>query len=248
MRTWWSMQLWKAILGMSNSRNHFSVFALITVSFRRLINHACDPNCTAKIITINGEKKIVIYAKRDIELGDEILYGRCLKTTMPLPFLTFGRLPLPHRTRQDTVSLWVCKMSGISQLDDCVIIVLRCCPYHTLLSCYSILPMHYQCISISDLFGMTFFQRDRRQCCFDASRMPMFWERWHTSCHVDLNTPFSIAGVFRTYWKRLGHGIPETVDYRIISHTVTELYEGGTNLIAISRSILYTETVSLEII
>jgi len=40
-----------------------------------LINHACDPNCTAKIITINGEKKIVIYAKRDIELGDEITYG-----------------------------------------------------------------------------------------------------------------------------------------------------------------------------
>jgi len=40
----------------------------------RLINHACDPNCTAKIITINGEKKIVIYAKRDIELGDEITY------------------------------------------------------------------------------------------------------------------------------------------------------------------------------
>ncbi|KAL1705532.1 hypothetical protein EV121DRAFT_258335 [Schizophyllum commune] len=40
----------------------------------RLINHSCDPNCTAKIITINGEKKIVIYAKRDIELGDEITY------------------------------------------------------------------------------------------------------------------------------------------------------------------------------
>ena len=43
--------------------------------FRRLINHSCDPNCTAKIITINGEKKIVIYAKQDIELGDEITYG-----------------------------------------------------------------------------------------------------------------------------------------------------------------------------
>ncbi|KAH7882975.1 hypothetical protein F5I97DRAFT_1815193 [Phlebopus sp. FC_14] len=40
----------------------------------RLINHSCDPNCTAKIITINGEKKIVIYAKQDIELGDEITY------------------------------------------------------------------------------------------------------------------------------------------------------------------------------
>ncbi|KAJ6612763.1 hypothetical protein B0H10DRAFT_1806850, partial [Mycena sp. CBHHK59/15] len=40
----------------------------------RLINHSCDPNCTAKIITINGEKKIVIYAKQEIELGDEITY------------------------------------------------------------------------------------------------------------------------------------------------------------------------------
>ncbi|KAJ3504612.1 hypothetical protein NLJ89_g7849 [Agrocybe chaxingu] len=40
----------------------------------RLINHSCDPNCTAKIITISGEKKIVIYAKQEIELGDEITY------------------------------------------------------------------------------------------------------------------------------------------------------------------------------
>ncbi|KIJ16365.1 hypothetical protein PAXINDRAFT_75273 [Paxillus involutus ATCC 200175] len=40
----------------------------------RLINHSCDPNCTAKIITISGDKKIVIYAKQDIELGDEITY------------------------------------------------------------------------------------------------------------------------------------------------------------------------------
>ncbi|KAG2007313.1 histone-lysine N-methyltransferase [Coprinopsis cinerea AmutBmut pab1-1] len=40
----------------------------------RLINHSCDPNCTAKIITISGVKKIVIYAKQDIELGEEITY------------------------------------------------------------------------------------------------------------------------------------------------------------------------------
>lgn len=40
----------------------------------RLINHSCDPNCTAKIIMISGEKKIVIYAKQDIELGEEITY------------------------------------------------------------------------------------------------------------------------------------------------------------------------------
>ncbi|CAE6436629.1 unnamed protein product [Rhizoctonia solani] len=40
----------------------------------RLINHCCAPNCTAKIITINGEKKIVIYAKSNIDIGDEITY------------------------------------------------------------------------------------------------------------------------------------------------------------------------------
>ncbi|SCZ88514.1 BZ3500_MvSof-1268-A1-R1_Chr2-1g04460 [Microbotryum saponariae] len=40
----------------------------------RLINHCCAPNCTAKIITINSVKKIVIYAKTDIEPGEEVTY------------------------------------------------------------------------------------------------------------------------------------------------------------------------------
>ncbi|KAK4700485.1 [histone H3]-lysine4 N-trimethyltransferase SETD1, partial [Phenoliferia sp. Uapishka_3] len=40
----------------------------------RLINHCCAPNCTAKIITINGEKKIVIYAKTTIMPGEEVTY------------------------------------------------------------------------------------------------------------------------------------------------------------------------------
>lgn len=33
-----------------------------------------QPNCTAKIITLDGQKKIGIYAKRDIEIGEEITY------------------------------------------------------------------------------------------------------------------------------------------------------------------------------
>ncbi|GAA6040167.1 hypothetical protein JCM8097_004160 [Rhodosporidiobolus ruineniae] len=40
----------------------------------RLINHCCAPNCTARIITINGVKKIVIYAKSPIHPGDEVTY------------------------------------------------------------------------------------------------------------------------------------------------------------------------------
>ena len=44
------------------------------VTRSRLINHCCAPNCTAKIITINGVKKIVIYAKTNIEPGEEVTY------------------------------------------------------------------------------------------------------------------------------------------------------------------------------
>ncbi|KAG8868425.1 histone methyltransferase set1 [Tulasnella sp. 331] len=40
----------------------------------RLINHSCTPNCNAKIIVVNSQKKIVIYAKSAIEPGEEITY------------------------------------------------------------------------------------------------------------------------------------------------------------------------------
>lgn len=40
----------------------------------RFINHSCDPSCTAKIISVNGQKKIVIYSSRDIGVGEEITY------------------------------------------------------------------------------------------------------------------------------------------------------------------------------
>lgn len=59
----------------------------------RFINHSCDvsrsisigkhqyllafalqPNCYAKIIPVESQKKIVIYSRRDIRLGEEITY------------------------------------------------------------------------------------------------------------------------------------------------------------------------------
>lgn len=40
----------------------------------RFINHSCNPNCYAKIITIESQKKIVIYSKRDIKVDEEITY------------------------------------------------------------------------------------------------------------------------------------------------------------------------------
>ncbi|KAI9818186.1 MAG: histone methyltransferase set1 [Pycnora praestabilis] len=40
----------------------------------RFINHSCTPNCTAKIIKVEGSKRIVIYALRDIANNEELTY------------------------------------------------------------------------------------------------------------------------------------------------------------------------------
>lgn len=40
----------------------------------RFINHCCQPSCTAKIIKVEGQKRIVIYALRDIAANEELTY------------------------------------------------------------------------------------------------------------------------------------------------------------------------------
>ncbi|CDS00172.1 hypothetical protein [Sporisorium scitamineum] len=40
----------------------------------RLMNHCCTPNCNAKILTLNGEKRIVLFAKSPIRAGEELTY------------------------------------------------------------------------------------------------------------------------------------------------------------------------------
>ncbi|KAJ3266984.1 U3 snoRNP protein [Chytriomyces hyalinus] len=40
----------------------------------RFINHCCDPNCNAKIITVDTQKKIVIYANKPVAEGEEVTY------------------------------------------------------------------------------------------------------------------------------------------------------------------------------
>ncbi|GMS89839.1 hypothetical protein PENTCL1PPCAC_12014, partial [Pristionchus entomophagus] len=43
-------------------------------NFARFINHSCQPNCYAKVVTVDGDKRIVIYSKTLIQKGDEITY------------------------------------------------------------------------------------------------------------------------------------------------------------------------------
>lgn len=86
------------VLRASSSSHAESFLFFFFWILRRLINHSCDPNCTAKIITINAEKKIVIYAKQDIELGDEITYGTRASPTML--FCLLVRAKLTHLTIQ----------------------------------------------------------------------------------------------------------------------------------------------------
>lgn len=40
----------------------------------RFINASCSPNCYPKIISLDGCKRIVVYAKRDIRAGEELCY------------------------------------------------------------------------------------------------------------------------------------------------------------------------------
>ncbi|TPP58496.1 hypothetical protein FGIG_01009 [Fasciola gigantica] len=52
----------------------FVIDATMCGNNARFINHSCQPNCYAKIITVESKKKIVIYSKRDINVMEEITY------------------------------------------------------------------------------------------------------------------------------------------------------------------------------
>ncbi|GAB2272675.1 hypothetical protein Dimus_007498 [Dionaea muscipula] len=43
-------------------------------SIAHLINHSCEPNCYSRVITVNGDEHIIIFAKRDVKQWEELTY------------------------------------------------------------------------------------------------------------------------------------------------------------------------------
>ncbi|KAL0366707.1 UNVERIFIED_CONTAM: Histone-lysine N-methyltransferase ATX2, partial [Sesamum radiatum] len=43
-------------------------------SIAHLINHSCEPNCYSRVISVNGDDHIIIFAKRDIEQWEELTF------------------------------------------------------------------------------------------------------------------------------------------------------------------------------
>ena len=58
----------------------------------RFINHSCDPNCIPKIVTIDGEKHIIIHSKRHIQKGEELTYNYKVLHALHVPN-SFPSLP-----------------------------------------------------------------------------------------------------------------------------------------------------------
>lgn len=99
----------------------FTVDATKKGGIARFINHSCAPNCTAKIVKVDDEDRIAIYAKCEVRAGEELTYGECTNLTLSdTPADIVHRLQI--RARRDrirharTLSLRFCRMQRLPEL------------------------------------------------------------------------------------------------------------------------------------
>ena len=53
--------------------------ATLSGGLARYINHSCNPNCVTEIVEVDREYRIIIFAKRRINRGEEVRKMLCLK-------------------------------------------------------------------------------------------------------------------------------------------------------------------------
>lgn len=49
------------------------VDATLSGGLARYINHSCNPNCVAEIVEVERDLRIIIFAKRRISRGEEVI-------------------------------------------------------------------------------------------------------------------------------------------------------------------------------
>lgn len=85
---------------------HHSSFAI------HALTHACpslalQPSCIARVINVRGEPRIAIYAKRNIEIGEEITYDYKFPIEVRCVVVYGARVPPCHSTCGERWNLWM---------------------------------------------------------------------------------------------------------------------------------------------